>query len=112
MKKIEALIRTSKFEEVHACLTELDVKFLTFFEVKGIGMENAKTQSYRGSDFNPGYIPRTKLEMVVTDEQVDKIVDCILHHACTKQVGDGKIFVSPIESAYRIRNKDRDHAAL
>jgi nitrogen regulatory protein P-II 1 len=112
MKKIEALIRTSKFESVHKCISSLAVNFLTFYEVKGIGLESAKTQSYRGSTFSPGYIPRTKLEIVVMDDQVDEVIECILLQSRTGEVGDGKIFISTIEKAYRIRNSDLDEAAL
>jgi len=112
MKKIEALIRTSKFEKVHECISALDVRFLTFYEVKGIGLEHAREQSYRGATFSPAFIPRTKLEMVVMDHQVEQVVNCILQESATGEVGDGKIFISNIEEAYRIRNKDRGEDAL
>jgi len=112
MKKIEALIRTSKFEKVHECIAALDVRFLTFYEVKGIGLEHAKEQSYRGASYSPVYIPRTKLEMVVMDHQVESVINCILEQSATGEVGDGKIFISNIEEAYRIRNKDKGEAAL
>lgn len=112
MKKIEALIRTSKFEDVHECISALEVKFLTFYEVKGIGLEHAKAQTYRGSTFSPGYIPRTKLEMVVMDNQVEEVVLCILEKAATGKVGDGKIFITNVEQAYRIRNRNIGEEAL
>lgn len=112
MKKIEALIRTSKFDEIHNCLSGLGVKFLTFFEVKGMGLQHAKTQQYRGVAYEPAYIPRTKLEIVVQDDLVDAVTDCILREGRTGEVGDGKIFVYDIEKAFRIRNNDIGEDAL
>lgn len=112
MKKIEALIRTSKFDEIHLCLSGLGVKFLTFYEVKGMGLQHAKTQTYRGVAYEPTFIPRTKLEIVVPEELEAPVVECILREGRTGEVGDGKIFVSEIQKAYRIRNNDTGESAL
>ena len=112
MKKIEAIIRTSKFEEVVSELSKIGVPFLTFSEVKGIGTEHATTQQYRGTAYDVGFIPRTLLEIVITDEKLDSVLDCIFEAAYTGNIGDGKILVSDILEVYRIRNKDKGEKAL
>lgn len=112
MKKIEAIIRTSKFEDIHQCIAGLGVKFFTFYEVKGMGMEHARPQTYRGIAYEPAYIPRTKIEVVAVDEMVDQIVSCILRFGRTGEVGDGKIFIYEALAAYRIRNSDTGEIAL
>jgi len=112
MKKIEAIIRTSKFEEVVSELSKIGVPFLTFSEVKGIGTEHATTQQYRGTAYDVGFIPRTLLEIVITDEKLDSVLDCIFEAAYTGNIGDGKIFVSDILEVYRIRNKDKGEKAI
>lgn len=78
MKKIEAIIRTSKFEEIYKCVAGLGVKFLSFYEVKGMGLEHARPQTYRGVAFEPSYIPRTKIEIVTTEDLVEPVINCIL----------------------------------
>lgn len=112
MKKIEAIIRTSKFEEIYHCVAGLGVKFLTFYEVKGMGMEHAKSQTYRGIAYEPAYIPRTKLEIVTVEELVQPVIDCILKMGKTGEVGDGKIFIYEVLEAHRIRNSDQGETAL
>ena len=112
MKKVEAIIRTSKFEEVVSELSKIGVPFLTFSEVKGIGTEHAATQQYRGTTYDVGFIPRTLLEIVITDDKLQSVIDCILKFAYTGNIGDGKIFVSDIMEVYRIRNKDKGEGAL
>ena len=112
MKKIEAIIRTSKFEDIHHCIAGLGVKFFTFYEVKGMGMEHAKLQTYRGIAYEPAYIPRTKIEIVAPDNHVEEIVNCILSQGRTGHVGDGKIFIYEALEAYRIRNNDKGEEAL
>ncbi|WP_373497287.1 P-II family nitrogen regulator [Aquiflexum sp.] len=112
MKKIEAIIRTSKFEEIYTCVSGLGVKFLTFYEVKGMGMEHARQQTYRGVAYEPTYIPRTKLEIVTVEELVEPVIDCILKMGKTGEVGDGKIFIYEALEAYRIRNSDTGEIAL
>lgn len=112
MKKIEAIIRTSKFQEIYKCVAGLGVKFLSFYEVKGMGLEHARPQTYRGVAFEPSYIPRTKIEIVTTEDLVEPVINCILTEGKTGEVGDGKIFISEVLDAYRIRNKDRGEEAL
>lgn len=112
MKKVEALIRTSKFDIIHQCFAELGVKFMTFYEVKGMGLQHAKPQQYRGVLYEPTYIPRTKLEIVTTDDLVDEVIQCILKEGKTGEIGDGKIFVTDVLEVYRIRNNDKGEAAL
>ena len=112
MKKVEAIIRTSKFEEVHAELVKLGIGFMSFSEVKGIGTEHAAIQQYRGTEYDVGFIPRTLLEIVITDDKLDSLIDCLLNTASTGKIGDGKIFVSDIKEAYRIRNKEKGESAL
>lgn len=111
MKKIDAIIRTSKFEEVHDALAEIGIPFLTFTEVKGLGLEH-QSQTYRGTTYDVGFIPRTKLEIVVNDDQLKGLVDTLLKVANTGEVGDGKIFVFNIDEAYRIRTGEKGEAAL
>lgn len=112
MKKVEAIIRTAKFEEVHAELAKIGISFMTYSEVKGIGMEHATTQQYRGATYDAGFIPRTRLEIAVIDSKVDVLVECILKTAYTGKVGDGKIFVYDIQDAHRIRTKEKGDKAL
>lgn len=112
MKKIEAIIRTAKFEAVHEELARIGVKFMTYSEVKGIGMEHAATQQYRGTSFDVGFIPRTKLEIAVPESKVQSVVDCLLKTAGTGKIGDGKIFIYDILEAYRIRTKEKGENAL
>ncbi|HMU46425.1 MAG TPA: P-II family nitrogen regulator [Chitinophagaceae bacterium] len=112
MKKVEAIIRTSKFEEVVAELSKLGIAFLTFTEVKGMGTEHAAIQQYRGTSYDVGFIHRTLIEIVVADDKLETLIDCILKSAYTGNIGDGKIFVSEVIDAYRIRNKDKGEKAL
>ena len=112
MKKIEAIIRTSRFDQIHKCVAGLGVKFLTFYEVKGMGLEHARLEMYRGVPYEPAYIPRTKIEIVTVEELVEPVINCILTEGKTGEVGDGKIFVYEVLEAYRIRNSDKGENAL
>lgn len=112
MKKVEAIIRTSRFEQIHKCISGLGVKFLSFYEIKGMGFEHARQEVYRGVAYEPAYIPRTKLEIVTTDDLVESVIQCILKEGKTGEVGDGKIFVFDVLEAYRIRNNDSGEKAL
>lgn len=111
MKKVEAIIRTSKFEEVVVALGEVGVTFLSFYDVKGHGMEK-EYQTYRGTTYDTGYIPRTKLEIVISDEFLETAVDTILGVAKTGKVGDGKVFVTTLDEVFRIRNGERGADAI
>jgi nitrogen regulatory protein P-II 1 len=112
MKKIEAIIRTAKFEEVHAELAKIGVSFMTYSEVKGIGMEHPTLQQYRGTSYDVGFIPRTRLEIAVPETKLQTVVDCLLKCAHTGNVGDGKIFIYDIQDAYRIRTGEKGEKAL
>ena len=112
MKQVEAIIRTSKFEVVHEELAKIGVNFMTYSEVKGIGLEHTTTQQYRGTNYDVGYIPRTRLEIAVPSSKLDEVVECLLKSAHTGKVGDGKIFVYDIVEAYRIRTRDKGDTAL
>ncbi|WKN29843.1 P-II family nitrogen regulator [Porifericola rhodea] len=111
MKKIEAIIRTSKFEEVVEALAAVGVTFLSFYDVKGHGLEK-EYQTYRGATYDVGYIPRTKLEIIVSDNFLQKAIDTILNVGKTGKIGDGKIFVTHVEEVYRIRNGEQGTSAL
>lgn len=112
MKKVEAIIRTAKFEEVHQELAKIGIRFMTYSEVKGIGMEHAATQQYRGTSYDVGYIPRTRIELAIPDNKLAAVIDCLLKTGYTGKVGDGKIFVFEILEAYRIRTKENGEHAL
>lgn len=112
MKKVEAIIRTSKFEAVHSALSQVGIPFMFSMEVKGFGKESSVSQTYRGAPYDVGFIPRTKLEVVVTEDQLQEVIDCILLIASTGEIGDGKIFISDVERAYRIRSREEGAAAL
>ncbi|MCC9136891.1 P-II family nitrogen regulator [Pontibacter silvestris] len=112
MKKIEAIIRTSKFEDVYEALTEIGIPFMSTYEVKGFGLEHSSSQTYRGATYNVGFIPRTKIELVVTEDHAKDVVSTILRVANTGKVGDGKIFIMDVESVIRIRNGEVGELAL
>lgn len=111
MKKVEAIIRTSKFEEVTEALAKVGVTFMSFYDVKGHGLEK-EYQTYRGATYDVGYIPRTKLEIVVSDSYLEPTIDTILKVAKTGKIGDGKIFVTHLEDVYRIRTGEQGSDAL
>lgn len=103
MKKIEAIVRASKFEEVKDALSEKDVNFFTFYEVKGYGHEKGKNITYRGAAYDIGYIARVKLEIIVSESFVDATVDAILAAAKTGEKGDGLIMISELDDVLNIR---------
>jgi len=112
MKKIEAIIRIEKFEEVKETLKELGYPGMTKTFVEGHGKQKGLKQQFRGTTFEVEFPPKMKLEIVVGDKDVDKIVDAIVTAARTGEAGDGKIFVYPIESAIRVRTGERDEKVL
>ena len=114
MKKIEAIIRTSKFEEVKDALHSIDIDFFSFWEATGVGNEkkSAAQRTYRGEHGSTSLIPRRLLTIVVRDQNLRKTVDCLLKVAHTGQIGDGKIFVSHIEESWRIRTGESGDASL
>jgi len=113
MKKIEAIIRTSKFEEVKDALREAGIDFFSYADVTGVGNEVHKGElSYRGTVYDTSFIPRQLLTIVVRDINLEKTVNAILKSAKTGVIGDGKIFVSSIEESYRIRNSEKGDESL
>ena len=103
MKKIEAIIRVSKFQEVKEALHSIDIDFFSYYETVGVGNEKKRKGSYRGTSDDTEFISRRTLTIVVRDINLKKTVDCLLKSAYTGEIGDGKIFVSPVEESYRIR---------
>ncbi len=112
MKKIEAIIRPFRIDDVREALAEMGVKGLTMTEVKGYGRQKGHTELYRGSEYQIDFLPKIKLEVVVSDAMADKVVDVIIKAAKTGQVGDGKIFISNVEDAVRVRTGESGEAAL
>ena len=111
MKKIETIIRKSKFEEVKESLQEAGIEFFSFWDVRGVGQAR-EGRVYRGIVYDTGTIERTKLEIIVRDKNVQKTVNAILNSARTGQIGDGKIFIVPIEESYRIRTGEMGDESL
>ena len=112
MKKVEAVIKPFKLEEVKKALTELGVAGLTATEAKGYGRQKGQTELYRGAEYAIEFQPKVKLEVAVPDGLVARAVDAIARAARTGRIGDGKIFVSPIEEVVRVRTAERGEAAL
>jgi nitrogen regulatory protein P-II 1 len=112
MTKVEAIIQPSRFEALKDALIEVGVDGMTVFEVRGHGRQKGHTESYRGREYNVDLLPKIKIEMVLDDSVVDRAVDTILKVASTGKIGDGKIFLSKIDEAIRIRNQERGVAAL
>jgi nitrogen regulatory protein P-II 1 len=112
MKKIEAIIRPFKLEDVKEALIEEGIRGLTISEVRGYGRQKGHTETYRGSEYRIEFVPKIKIEVVVEDSKVEKIVDAILKTAKSGQVGDGKIFIYNVEDAVRIRTGESGKDAL
>jgi nitrogen regulatory protein P-II 2 len=112
MKIVMAIIKPFKLEEVRDALTALGVHGLTVTEVKGYGRQKGHTEIYRGAEYAVSFLPKLKIEVAVSADMVGKVIDAITAAAKTGQIGDGKIFVSPIEQAVRIRTGERDNDAL
>jgi nitrogen regulatory protein PII len=112
MKKIEAIIKPFKLEEVKDALGEVGIEGMTVTEVKGFGRQKGHTEIYRGSEYTVDFLPKIKLELVLTDKQVDTAVAAIIKAAKTGKIGDGKVFVSPVEQAVRIRTDEQGDAAV
>lgn len=112
MKLIKAIVKPFKLEEVKEALTEIGVTGLTATEVKGFGRQKGHTEIYRGSEYTVDFLPKTMIETVVEDDVVEKAVKAIVNAAKTGKIGDGKVFVLPVESAVRIRTEETDGEAL
>lgn len=112
MKKIEAIIKPFKLEEVKEALTEIGVEGLTVTEVKGFGRQKGHTEIYRGSEYTVDFVPKLKVEVAVSEDLCERAVEVILKHAHTGKIGDGKIFIQQLGEAIRIRTGDRGDKAL
>jgi len=112
MKKVEAIIKPFKLDDVKEALHGIGIQGLTVTEVKGFGRQKGHTELYRGAEYVVDFLPKIKLEIAVTDDMVDKVVDAIIEAANTGRIGDGKIFVLPMEEAIRIRTGQRGSEAV
>src|SRR6201747_1915968 len=112
MKKIEAIIKPFKMEDVKEALTEIGIEGMTVSEVKGFGRQKGHTEIYRGSEYTVDFLPKIKFEIVLADARVEAAVKAIVNSAKTGKIGDGKVFVSTIEEAVRIRTEEKGEAAV
>ena len=112
MKLIKAIIKPFKLEEVKDALSEIGVEGMTVSEVKGFGRQKGNTEIYRGSEYTVDFLPKVKLEIAVADDLVTKVVDAIVSAAQTGKIGDGKVFIIPVEEAVRIRTGEKGEIAL
>jgi len=112
MKKVEAIIKPFKLDDVKEALNEIGIQGMTISEVKGYGRQKGHKEIYRGAEYVVDFLPKLKIELVVTDDMTDNVVEAIIANAKTGKIGDGKIFVSPITKAYRIRTGETGDEAL
>ena len=112
MKKIECIIKPFKLEDVKDALSEIGIQGMTATEVKGFGRQKGHTELYRGSEYTVDFLPKVKLEIIVKDEDADKVVEAVMQAARTGRIGDGKIFVTPVDKVVRIRTGELDSQAI
>ena len=112
MTKLEAIVQPNRFDAVKSALVDLGIDGMTVSEVRGHGRQKGHTETYRGHEYSVDLVPKMKVEIVTDDKLVDSIVDAILKSAATGKIGDGKIFISKVDEAIRIRNQERGVAAL
>src|SRR5213595_1942097 len=112
MKKLEAIIKPFKLEEVKEALAELGIEGMTVTEVKGFGRQKGHTEIYRGSEYTVDFLPKIKIELVIADNRLDAAVAAIVKAAKTGKIGDGKVFVSKVDEAVRIRTDERGDQAI
>jgi len=112
MKKIEAILKPFKLDDVKEALTEVGIEGMTVIEVKGFGRQKGHTEIYRGSEYTVDFLPKIKLDCVVSDDMVDQAVEAIVKAGKTGKIGDGKVFILPVESATRIRTEETGDKAL
>jgi nitrogen regulatory protein P-II 1 len=112
MKKIEAIVKPFKLQDVKEALNELGIQGMTVLEVKGFGRQKGHTEIYRGSEYTIDFMPKVKIEMVLPDAQIDAAVEAIIKAAKTGKIGDGKVFVTPVSEAVRIRTGERGDEAV
>jgi nitrogen regulatory protein P-II 1 len=112
MKKIEAIVKPFKLDDVKEAINEIGIQGMTISEVKGYGRQKGHKEIYRGAEYVVDFIPKVKIEVVVDDAKADQVVDKIIEAAKTGKIGDGKIFVYPVEEAIRIRTGEKGHDAI
>jgi len=112
MKKIEAIIKPFKLDDVKEALHDLNIQGMTITEVKGYGRQKGHVELYRGAEYDVSFVPKIKLEIILAEDLVEKAVEKLMAAAQTGKIGDGKIFVTPVEQTVRIRTGELDHAAL
>ncbi len=112
MKKIEAIVKPFKLDDVKEALNEIGIQGMTLVEVKGYGRQKGHKEIYRGAEYVVDFIPKVKVELVVTDDKVDEVVDRIMKSANTGKIGDGKIFILPVEEALRVRTGEKGADAV
>jgi len=112
MKKIEAIIKPFKLDDVREALSEIGITGMTATEVKGFGRQKGHTELYRGAEYVVDFLPKVKIETVVSDDQVDRCLEVITQAARTGKIGDGKIFITPVEKIVRIRTGETDNDAI
>jgi nitrogen regulatory protein P-II 1 len=112
MKKVEAIIKPFKLDEVKEALNAIGIQGITVSEVKGFGRQKGHTELYRGAEYVVDFLPKIKLEIVVADDQVEKVSHCLSEACQTGRIGDGKIFVLPVDDAVRVRTGERGDAAV
>lgn len=112
MTKIEAIIRPSQYDKVQEALANIGIDGVTVSEVRGHGRQKGHSENYRGREYEINLVPKLRLEIVVTDNRVDALIEAILENAATGEIGDGKIFIYKAEDAIRIRNQERGDSAL
>ena len=112
MKKIEAIVRPFRLDDVREALAEIGAKGMTISEVKGYGRQKGHTELYRGTEYQIDFLPKIKVEIVVADTMVEQVVDAIMKSARTGQVGDGKIFIFPVDDVIRVRTGESGESAL
>ena len=112
MKKIEAIIKPFKLDEVKEALQDIGIQGLSVVEAKGFGRQKGHTELYRGAEYVVDFLPKVKIEVVLADDQLDGAIEAIIEAAKTDKIGDGKIFVSPVEQAIRIRTGETGHDAV
>jgi nitrogen regulatory protein P-II 1 len=112
MKKIEAIIKPFKLEEVKDALTKIGIQGMTISEVKGFGRQKGHTELYRGAEYAIDFVPKSKIELIVTDEMFNQVIETIIRASKTGKIGDGKIFVSPVDEVIRIRTGERGKEAI
>lgn len=112
MKKIEAIVKPFKLEEIKDSLGEVGITGMTVTEVKGFGRQKGHTEIYRGSEYTVDFLPKIKIEVVVPNDQVDSAISLIIKSAKTGKIGDGKVFISPVEEAIRIRTEEKGEKAV